>query len=289
MYCYDCFNFQFSEDVQKGEKNKQAEVMSFIEVELSSWDTNKVRIGVAPKGKTPTVLYDGKLPILKLCSNDTKNKYVVFSFNGLQRNMKWDAGSKKFLDVWEGDWSVSFQVAASYAQAKQENGLAWKIVEIFDDIEKKVEQAFKRKPNRALNVTIIKEKNEFGVEEEKGIDETKGVYIKGKVGYDAPKDAKKFIKDGKEIPVLESRVPKAKFYDITKAKDDMFIKNPDIECQTAMNAVPKMMIGLFANTQGVYVTKRLMQCYYEPTTVGGDAPDDELIEMLRQNLDLDGN
>ena len=255
--------------------------MSFIEVELAFWDCNKVRIGVAPKGKTPTVLYDGKMPILKICSNDTKNKYVVFSYKGIQRNMKWDANSKKFLDVWEGDWSVSFQAAGSYAEARQENGLAWKLIQLFADIETKVEQAFKRKPNRAMNFTIIKEKNEFGVEEEKGIDETKGVYLKGKVGYEAPKDAKMMDKDGKQVPVLESRTPKCKFYDITKAMDSMFIKNSDIECQTAMNAVPKMMIGLFANTQGVYVTKRLLQCYYEPTTIGGDAPDDELIEMLR--------
>lgn len=263
--------------------------MTFIEVELANWNCEKVRVGIAPGGKTPTVLYDGKIPIIKLCSNNVKNMYLVFSFKGLQRNMKYDMKTKSFLDVWEGDWSVSFQIAQSYAKAREDKGLTWKIIQIFEDIEKKVEVAYKRKPNRALNVTTIKEKNEFGVEEDKGIDESKGVYLKAKVGYNAPKDAKKEMRDGKEVPVNEARVPKCKFFDVSRAKEDMLIKNPDIECQVPMNAIPKIMIGLFSNTQGVYITKRLMQCYYEPATVGNDAPDYELIEMMRQNCDLGEN
>lgn len=263
--------------------------MSFIEVELGSWDCNKVKIGIAPKGKTPTVLYDGKLPILKLCSNDIKNKYVVFSYKGLQRNMKYDKSTKKFLDVWEGDWSVSFCVTSSVEQAEKENGVAKRIMDIFADIEKKVNVAFVKPPEPSLNYSYIKERNEFGVERKVGIDKTKGCYLKGKVAFDAPKEAKTFEKDGKQVPVFEARFPKAKFYDVTKAKNDILVKNPDIECQTAMNAVPKLMIGLTTVNENIFITKRLMQCYYEPTVVGGDAEDTDLIEMLRQNLELTEN
>lgn len=260
--------------------------MSFVEVEVAHWNCDKLKVGVAPKGKTPTVLYDGKIPILKIASSGGKNMYLLSSYQGLQKNMKWDASTKKFLDVWEGDWSVSCQVTPSYEQAKRENGLAWKLIEIFTDIEKKVETAFKRKPSRALNCSIIKERNEYGVEEERGIDESKGVYLRIKVGYDAPKDAPKTVKDGREVPVFESRYPKAKFYDVSRSKNSMLVENPSVECQTAMNLIPKMMIGLYSNTQGVYITRRLMSCYYEPTTAGGDQIDEDLIEMLRQNMDL---
>lgn len=264
--------------------------MSFIEVELSNWDKSKVSVGIAPKGKTPSVLYDGKIPILKLCSSDPKNKYVVFSHQGLKRNMKYDAATRKFLDIWEGDWSVSFCVATSVEEAEKANSHANKIMDIFADIEKKVETAFEgRKPNPSINYTYIKEKNQFGVDKIVGVDKSKGAYLRAKTGYDAPKDAKKITVDGKEVPVLEARYPKTKFYDITRSKNDMEIKNPDIECQTAMNAVPKIMIGLFSNSQGVFITRKLMQLYYEPTTIGGNAADDELIEMLRNGMDLNSD
>lgn len=259
--------------------------MSFIEVELSNWNCDKVTVGIPPKGKEPTILYDEKIPILKLCS-DKKNKYIVSSYKGLQRNMTYDKKTESFLDTWEGDWSISFQVAASYAQAEAEQGLSWKIIKIFQDIESKLEDAYGTKPNPSLNFGWIKEKNKAGVIRKTGIDETKGVYIKGKVSYSAPKDCEKMIVKGKEVPILAERVPKTLFFDITRSQKEMCVKNPDIECQTAMNAVPKLMIGTAVVNEVLYVTKRLQQCYYEPITTGGDAPDEELIAMLRENLDI---
>jgi len=260
--------------------------MSFIEVEVSVWDCNKVTIGMAPKGKEPGVLYEGKIPIIKLCTSDARNKYICTSYKGLQRSMTFDKATNSFLDSWEGDWYVSFQIARSYALAKTEESLAWKIIKIFEDIEKKIEQAFEKKPNSSLGFSWIKEKNSFGIEKKVGIDDSKGVYIKSKVGYDSPKNAPTMPFKGKEVPVHESRFPKCKFYDITRAQQDMVIKNPDIECQTSMNAVPKMMISIAIVNDVIHVTKKLLQLYYEPTTIGGNAPDDDLISMLRDNLDL---
>lgn len=259
--------------------------MSFIEVELSNWDCNKVKVGITPKGKTATVLYEGKIPILKLCSNDSKNKYVVSSFKGLQRNMKYDSNTKKFLDIWEGDWSISFTVCKKVSEITP---LQQKIVDIFADIEKKVETAFGKKPNPAIGFSYIKEKNEFGVEKKVGIDTAKGAYLKVKVGYDAPEGAKKFMdsKTGREVPVLDARFPKAKFYDIDRAKEQMLVEKPDPECYTSMNAVPKFMISLYPLNENVYITKRLMQNYYQKTIVGGDSVDEELVTMLRDNLEL---
>jgi hypothetical protein len=89
----------------------------FIKVKLMEWDCSKVTIGVLPKASSPSVLYDGKIPILVLAGDGVREKYVVSSFDGLKRNMKYDSNSKKFLDVWEGDWSVSFKVADTYVGA----------------------------------------------------------------------------------------------------------------------------------------------------------------------------
>lgn len=259
--------------------------MSFIEVELSNWECAKVRIGIANKGKTATVLYDGKIPILKLCSNDTKNKYVVSSFKGLQRNFKYDTNTKKFLDVWEGDWSVSFTVCTKVSEASP---LQKKVLAIFSDIETKVETAFAKKPNSALNFSYIKEKNEFGVERKVGIDTSKGAYLKVKVGYDAPDNCKKILdpKTGKDMPVPEARFPKAKFYNVAEAKDKMLVAKPDPDCFTGMNCVPKFMISLYSVGENVFITKKLFQLYYEPAVMGGDAIDEDLVNMLRENLDL---
>lgn len=258
---------------------------AFIEVTLSNWDCEKVSIGLAPGGKTPTVLYEKKIPILKVFGNDSKDKYVLSSYDGLKRNMKWDGTTRKYLDVWEGDWSISFKVSDTYAGAE---GLNKKIITIFEDITIKIEKAFKRKPSYPLNVKVIKEKNEYGVEEEKGIDPTKPVYLKVKVGYDAPKDAPKFFDQrvGKEVPALTHRTPKADFFDIKRPKDYMKVQKPDTECQIGMKAVPKFIIGLYATKDAIYITKRLLQCYYEPASMGGGGIDEDLTDILRRDDDL---
>lgn len=262
--------------------------MSFVEIKLEDWDCSKVKVGKPPKGGNPTILYDDKgvwkMPILN-CAGNNSQKYVLHSNKGLQKNMKYDQNTKKFLDIWEGDWSVSFRVCQSVDSA---TALEKKLLDIFTDICTKAKAAFKEEPANPISYKYITEKNEFGVEEVKGIDTTKGAYIKVKVGYDSADDAKTFSKDGKDVPVLEERYPKAKFYDITKAKGDMILKNADKEAATGMNAVPKFMIGLFkaGKDAKLYVTKKMMQCYFEPVTSGGAIDDNDLIEMLRADMDL---
>lgn len=259
---------------------------AFVEVALSNWDCEKVSIGLAPGGKTPTILYEKKIPILKVFGDGVKDKYILSSYDGLKRNMKWDGTTRKFLDVWEGDWSVSFKVSDTYEGA---GGLNKKIITIFEDIAAKVEKAFKKKPSNPLYVKTIKEKNEYGVEEEKGIDPTKPVYLKVKVGFDAPKDAPKEFdsKTGKEVPKKEFRYPKADFFDVKRAKDQMKVQKPDTECQTGMNAVPKFIVGLYATKDTIYITKRMLQCYYEPASMGGGGMDEDLADILRGVDEID--
>lgn len=258
--------------------------MSFKEVDLASWDCNKVTIGKGPNNGGISILYEGKIPILKLCPENMKNGYLVSSFHGLQRNMKYDKNSKSFTDTWEGDWSISFTIASVVKDVEEENGLRLKIMNIFKDIENKVKAAYDKAPSNPLNYTYITEINAFGVEKKLGINPDKGCYLKVKVGYTASPNAKTFEKDGKFVPVLEERRPKATFYDITKAADQMVITNPDIECRTGMSAVPKFVIGISVVNEVIYITKRLLDCYYKPTNMGGNGPDEELISMLRENL-----
>lgn len=263
--------------------------MSFIEVDLAKWDFNRVRIGTNKKNPTPTILYDDKIPIIRICSDNPKNKYLLFSFYGLQKNMVFDQSTKKFTDIWDGDWSISYTVTPTYEKAEDENGLTWKIILIFKDIEDKIKQAFEKDPNPALQMSYIKEKNQFGVEKVTGIDKSKPVYLKAKVGYDAPKNAPTMTnKQNKQVPVPESRYPKAKFYDVTRAQDDIEVKDADKECSISMDAIPKIMLGLATVNGVIYVTKRLMQNYYRPVSIGGNTQDQDLIDELRDlNLNCD--
>lgn len=61
----------------------------------------------------------------------------------------------------------------------------------------------------------------------------------------------------------------------------MLVKNPDVECRTGMYAVPTFMISLYQAGQAYYITRRMMQCYYEPASFSAGGMDDALIEMLR--------
>lgn len=262
--------------------------MSFVEVKLADWNCANVKIGLPPKGSSPTVLYNDKntykMPIL-VCAGTPSEMSELYSNKGLQRNMKYDSKTKKFLDVWDGDWSVSFRICQSVDNAKS---LEKKLMDIFDDICTKAKLAFKEAPADPISYKYIMKKNEFGIDEIEGIDKSKGAYIKIKVGYDAPKDAPTMKKDGKDVPVFDARTPKAKFYDTTRAKSDMLLKNADKEASTAMNAVPKVLIGLFkaGKDSKLYVTKKMMQCYYKPVSTNTNTEDDEIIEMLRQDMDL---
>ena len=68
----------------------------------------------------------------------------------------------------------------------------------------------------------------------------------------------------------------------------MLLKNADKEAAISMNAVPKVLIGLFkaGKDSKLYVTKKMMQCYYKPVLTNTNTEDEEIIEMLRQDLDL---
>lgn len=260
---------------------------AFIDVKLADWDCSKVSIGIAPGGKTPTVLYAGKMPILTLAGDGRDDKYVVSSFKGIQKNMKWDAASKKFLDTWEGDWSISFKVCDAPSTA---TGLRKKILEIFADIEKKAEEAYEKKCTPVIQKKKIKGRTAAGVEKVIGYDENSPAYLTVKIGYEAPPGSETFTdpKSGRSEPVFEARTPKAKFYDVKRARDEMLVRTAATECQTAMMAIPKFMVGLYnIEGGGLHVTKKLFQCYYEPTTIGGGGVDDALIDMLRaQDIDL---
>lgn len=259
--------------------------MSFVEVKLIDWDCSKVSIGIPPKGTLATVLYeDGgnkKLPIL-CCAGNAQQKYVLTSFDGLNRNMKYDSAKKQFLDVWEGDWSIYFKICRSVDSA---SALERKLLDIFEDIVSKAKNAYEEEPANPVGYKYLTETNKFGVVKIIGVDTSKPAGIKIKVGFDAPADAPTFVKDGKQVPTLESRYPKAKFYNVHNARDQMLIANGDKEkvVGVALNAVPKFLIGIYkAGKDGkLYITKKLMHMYYEPTVAGGSLNDDGIIEMLR--------
>lgn len=262
----------------------------FIAVKLTEWDSSKVTIGIqgTDKAASPTVLYEGKVPIITLAGDGVQSKYVVSSYDGLKKNMKYDQAKRGPSEIWEGDWQISFKVADSYDSA---TALQKKIIDIFDDIVNKAKRFYKKDPGaQPVSVKRIVEMTPQG-EEDKGPDPSKPVYLKVKVGHDADKGAPTFTDTmGKQVPVLEARFPKADFYDITRDKKSMAIdkKAAGIECNTGMFAVPKIMISLYklpGISGAYYITRRLMQCYYEPAEMKAGGMDDDLVNSLRE-MDL---
>jgi hypothetical protein len=265
--------------------------MSFISVNLSDWDCSKVSIGKLNKDSKPTVLYSGKIPVLTISaanpsSKDVREKYVVVSKKGLQKSMKYDEKTKKSTDIWDGEWKITFTICDIIDKASP---MQKKLIDIFEDIAKKVELAFEKKPDpRYMIYSFIEEENPTtGVKKIVGIDKTKGAALKVKVPYEAKKDAKTMKDDkGKEVPIFEDRIPKVRFYDITRAVNQFLIKEPHKECNTGMGTVPKFMISLFQQdpSSPIYITKRLFECYYEPADLGGNQQDNDLIETLRSSM-----
>lgn len=222
---------------------------TFIEVTVDDWDFSKVEIGLLKKGDAkPTILYDGKIPVLKVTpavlTNDDKVKlnsmkmdekvdfiekhnYPVFSKSGLKKSMKWNDSQKKYTDIWEGYWNVRFTVTDC---VKNSTPTQKKILDIFEDVRAKVAKEYEKEPYPPVQYTWIKQKNEkTGVEKTIGRDDSKGASIKVKVGYGAPEDAKK-IKDektGADVPIFSARYPKARFLDMSKPAKDRLVKHPD--------------------------------------------------------------
>lgn len=265
---------------------KSHSAMSFFKVKLSDWDCSKVTIGKPPKGGEPTILYDGKLPILVIAGNGTDEKYVVSSFKGLQKSRVYDESTKSYTDEWDGEWDISFCVCKSVQEATP---LQKKLLGVFADILKKVEDAFEEKVKfPPVSFTWVMVENQMGIKKPSHIDETKGAYIKGKCGYEAPSNAPTMrdAKTKKDVPVFESRKPKASFYDITRALKEMLITDPDTECKTSMNTAPEIFVSVFKNALGLFIQKRVFQCYYEPVEMGSSGPDETLINMLRTGMNL---
>lgn len=265
--------------------------MQFVEVSLAEWDCAKVAVkkpavsGKAGQNAEPTILYDGKLPVLVIRSVDGTKPFLLTSFKGLQENKVWvpTPPPGRFLDKWAGDWSISFKICTSVKDATPEEK---KLMLIFNDMLQKVQKVYKNeKPKNPINYSWLKEKDpETDVEEIIGIDESKAAYLKLKVGYEAAPDAEMVINElGQKVPAPtpKDRRPKAKFFDMSKARDKMLVQDSAKECQTGMNAIAKVFIGLFKNSQGVFITRKLLQCYYNPVAIGGNAPDEDIIGSFK--------
>lgn len=267
--------------------------MQFVEVSLAEWDCAKVTVrkpatsGKANQNAEVTVLYDGKLPVLVIRSVDGMKPFILTSFKGLQENKVWVPASGQspgyFLDTWDGDWSISFKICTSVKDASLEEK---KLMQIYDDIYQKVKKVYKDKSVRnPINYSWIKEMNpDTDVEEIVAIDDSKAAYLKLKVAYEGtPNCATVVDKFKKTVPAIthDDRKPKAKFFDMSRARDKMLVQDPHKECQTGMNAIVKVFIGLYKATEGVYITKKLLQCYYNPVAIGGNAPDEDIIGSFR--------
>lgn len=262
--------------------------MSFVNVYLEDWETSKVKIGLAPKGNKPTILYEDKdkihkMPILSVRGNK-EQRYVLESYSGLQKNMIYDSAQETYTDKWAGDWSISFKICTCIKNATP---LEKKLMQIFADITEKATIAFDEKPAKCISYTMITQKNDSGITKEIGIDDSKGAYIKVKVNYDAPQKAETFMQGSTAVPVFEARYPKAKFYDASRQVGKYLVEKPDPESACGMKATPEFLIGAFKTKDGkLYITKKLMKCYYMPHDYGSNECDDELIDALREQYEL---
>ncbi len=263
--------------------------MQFAEVSLAEWDCAKVFVRKPTMTKAgqsgdPVVTYDGKLPILVVRSVDATKPYILSSSKGIQENKTWIPAPPPghFSDTWEGDWSISYKVCVTVKGASVEEK---KLMAIFDDIFKKTQKFYKsEKVKCPINYSWNKEVDpESGAEEIIGVDESKGAYLKVKVGYEGLPNAEMIIdKAGKSVPALtlKARKPKPTFYDMSRDRDHMVVQDPAKECQTGMNAIVKIFIGLYKNSQGVFITKKLLQCYYNPVAIGSNTPDEDIIDSF---------
>lgn len=270
--------------------------MAFVSVKLDDWDCNKVDIGLANGGSEPTILYDGKIPVLNV---QGVREYVVHSRSGLRRAMFWNDGTKKYTDIWEGNWTTRFVICDKLrdATARQK-----KLMLIFDDIKEKVKLAFDREPYDPVTYTWIESTNEkTKVKKRVSRDEDGSVSFKCKITYDADDNAETFVnKFDKKVPKFDFRYPKARYYDITRATKEMLIKYPDptlnpdknandMGAAQGMLACPNFMISLYENDTAIYIVKRLFDCYFKPCEFGSNDQDHELVEMLRgmEHMDLE--
>ena len=256
----------------------------YINIDLMSWDCSKVTIGPSPNNSKlqsakygPSVLYEKKVPILRIISDD--NKFILKSYNGLRRTMKYDNKLKKYTDIWTGEWDISFILASSLADASVH---AKKIIDLYEDIYAKMTKAGLNASN-PIKYTKVSSTNEFGVVTEFP-DKTKPIYLSGKVRYNAPKDCPKMRNEtGADVPALEYRVPKAFFIDVTKARDQQAIDASiaDKECAIPMLAAPKFLIGLSKAAEKWFCINNTCDVYYEPWKVSGRGVDLDFADKLR--------
>lgn len=257
--------------------------MSFIEVKLPDWDSSKVTINKYKKDdEGPTVLYDGKLVILTVIG-DSSEKYILHSFDGLKKSTKYDQVNNKFTDEWDGSWAISFKVADSIKNASP---MQKKLMDVIDDIIEKTSKVFRKE----LSSMPIRYKYESTISDE-GVAllgdklQDEPVYINAKASYTCDKDAEMITINNRQVPDFKDRKVKPPFYDLSRARAEMKIENPDKECNTGMKVVPKIMLSIYSSKLGLFLTRKLMGCYYEPVDMGGSGQDDNLIDMLRPIMD----
>lgn len=254
--------------------------MSFIEVRLPDWDCSKVTVGVIKEKSPPTILYDGKLVILTIVGTYDE-PYVVSSYKGLERQNKYNPSTKTWTNEWTGEWELNIRICNSVDGATP---MQRKLMDIFDDIKAKIEEKVPGQSVKTpINYKYIKEEKD-GFTRITGIDRRAPAYMSIKVPYTADEGADTIEVNNKMVPVFEARRPKPQFFNVAEAKDRMLVEDPDRDCRVSMNLAPKIMISLFNNASGYFITRRLMGCYYEPTTIGGSGQDDELINMLAGSM-----
>lgn len=265
----------------------------YIRINLMDWDNTKVSIGKAPPSTKPgayddkiTVLYDGKLPILTII--DTKpeqgsSPYLLTSYAGLQKSMEYNSQSKKYTDVWKGEWGLNVQVCRSIKDA---NAGQRKLMDVMNYIVKfakeggmdKMEPAFTTKKVQKMVFGTLKDTDE--------IDVTKPCSMNISVSYTADKDCEKFMdaKLGKEVPVFEARRPNPPFYDVTRALNDNLITNWE-DANRGMACAPSGLLT-FSHAAGKdYLKLRLYECYYQPKEFGGNknVPNQDMLNLLRSH------
>lgn len=250
-------------------------------ISLNDWDMNKVTVDIYGTDKKEEILYNGKPVEIDVLGPDD-DPLMLFSFNGVERTMKYDQKTKTMTNIWEGDYNLNTTICRELQKAKPYQR---KLIDIFEDIKKKAQEFYpEKKVADTVAYTYIKKEHPKTkkLEKTKEIDVTKGVYLKFKVGYTAPKDAPKFTdqKSGKEVPEFQYRRPNGTFYDISKSKDDAAVKDAFKEANIRMNTRVIAKLGLCDVNGTIYITKRLYVCYFLPAQ-GGDKMDTKFFDKMK--------
>lgn len=267
----------------------------FVSVSVQEWDNSKVSLET--KDGRINILYDGLVPMLKICGNSDQ-PYLLTSKKGLMKATKYDSIKNMYTKEFAGSWTISFKIADDLSTIKpppegvedkrsENDKTRYKIIEIYNHIKKMVAKATEDMVTDPISYKKLYSVSKLGNKKVIGIDEQGYAYLSMKVGYTAPPDAPTFKDRDRDVPIFGSRVPKATFKDLARAKNDLIVHNPELDCACPMKAIPRTTLCVNKGPKGYVIATNIFDIYYErDDSIGGGDDTDDVLKLVHTRREL---